>query len=614
VPGSNFYRSGDLAVYKSDGSIELIGRKDTQVKLRGQRIELGEIEHQARLSTPDLRDIAVELIVSHADNTRGPLLMAFFTVQTKPVGQTGSSDAEDGGDERTRRVSETILDGLEKVLPQYMVPSVLVPLAELPTTASRKTDRKRLREMGASFSAQQLGKMRTSSEGPKRQPSTETEQTLQRLWAQVLNIEPGSISLDDSFFRIGSDSIAAMKLVAKARREGLELTIANVFRQPCLEHLIRFLVVRVSVTVQPVQPFSLLPSAIKEAMFSDVESFRAAVGVQDAEDIVPVTYAQQLFISQGLRYPLQAFNYLFVDLGSDLDVELLKDSCRTVFSHFPVLRAHFVLFQDKWWQLTLRDPNLPFSAINVKGSLAEESQAICTQDLATVSEQGFPHGMLPTFFILIGNSIGQHRLIIRLSHAQYDGVCIPVILNSLADAYRQKPLPPAPPYSAYLAYSQTRLSISASYWSAVLKGSRITNITSILRPHVTGDTALREIQAERFVNTSQLPGDITMASLVSSAWAVVLSHISGEDDVVYRHVVAGRNSDIPGITEMVGPCLNIIPVRTIVSPNMTSTELLRSVQEQHVSVGQSDSMGLDDIIQNCTDWPVGSPFDTVVQH
>jgi hypothetical protein len=79
-------------------------------------------------------------------------------------------------------------------------------------------------------------------------------------------------------------------------------------------------------------------------MFSGVEPFGPAIGVLDAEDIAPVTYAQQLLISQELRFPLQAFNYLFVDLGSDLDVELLEDSCRTVFSYFPVLRAHFVLF------------------------------------------------------------------------------------------------------------------------------------------------------------------------------------------------------------------------------------------------------------------------------
>jgi non-ribosomal peptide synthetase component F len=87
-----------------------------------------------------------------------------------------------------------------------------------------------------------------------------------------------------------------------------------------------------------------------------------------------------------------------------------------------------------------------------------------------------------------------------------------------------------------------------------------------------------------------------MASLVSSAWAVVLSRISGEDDVVYGHVVAGCNSDIPGIMEIVGPCVNIIPVRTRVSLNTTLTKLLCSVQEQHALVGQLDLMGLDDII------------------
>jgi aryl carrier-like protein len=279
----------------------------------------------------------------------------------------------------------------------------------------------------------------------------------------VLSIKADSIRLDNSFFRIGGDSIAAIKLVAKARKEGLQLTAADVFRQPKLKHLARSLAVRVSVIAHPAQPFSLLSFATKKAMFFDVEPFGGAVGVQNAEDILPVTYTQQLFISQGIRFPLQAYNYFFVDLGSDLDVELLKDSCSTVLNHFSILRTYFVLFQDKWWQLTLRSLALPFSTIKVEGSLAEESQTFCTQNLKKVSQQGFQRGMLPTFFTLIENSIEQHRIIIQLSHAQYNGVCIPVILNSLADAYQRKPLPPAPPFSAYLAYSQTRLSISASY-------------------------------------------------------------------------------------------------------------------------------------------------------
>jgi hypothetical protein len=289
-----------------------------------------------------------------------------------------------------------------------MVPTVFIALSQLLITATRKTDRKRLCEIGELVSAEELAAMLAASSQGKRALTSETQQTLQRLWAQVLNIKVDSIRLDDSFFCLGGDLIAAMKLVAKAHNEGFQLAAADVFRQPKLEHLVRSLAVRDNVTVHPVQPFSLLSFAMKEAMFSDIKPFGPAFRVQDAEDVAPITYAQQLFISQGLRYPLQAFNYLFVDLGSDLDVELLEDSCRTVFSHFPVLRAHFVLFQDKWWQLTLRDPDLPFSAINVKGSLAEESQAICTQDLATVSEQGFQHGMLPTSFTLVRSLTGQH--------------------------------------------------------------------------------------------------------------------------------------------------------------------------------------------------------------
>jgi amino acid adenylation domain-containing protein len=607
------YKTGDLVRYNSGGNLVCVGRKDGQVKVRGQRVELGEIEHHVRECMPEAKQVAVEVVLPGGKKEK-TVVAAFLQLVDETHGEALPGEAAD--DVPLARVvfPAQASAKLADRLPGYMMPDVYFAIAQLPMTVSGKTDRKRLREIGASFSAQQLAEMRTASEGPKRVPSTEAEKMMQRLWARVLNIEADSIGLDDSFFRLGGDSIAAMKLVAEARNEGFQLAATDVFRQPKLKHLARSLAVRVSVIAHPAQPFSLLSSAIKEAMFSDVEPFGAAVRVQNAEDIAPVTYTQQFFISQGLRSPLQAFNYLFVDLGSDLVVDLLRDSCRTVLNHFPILRTQFVLFQDNWWQLTLRNLELPFSTIEVEGSLAEESQNFCTQDLERVSQQGFQHGMLPTSFTLVRSLTGQHRLIIRLSHAQYDGVCLPVILNSLADAYWQKPLPPAPPYSAYLAYSQMHLSISASYWSAVLKGSRITNISSILRPQATNDTALRKVQAERFVDTPLLPGDITMASLVSTAWAVVLSHISGEDDVVYGHLVAGRNSDIPGITEMVGPCLNIIPVRTRMSSNMTSTELLQSVQEQHVSVGQSDSMGLDDIIQNCTDWPADSTFDTVVQH
>jgi len=124
--------------------------------------------------------------------------------------------------------SAEVEEKLAERLPSYMVPEVFFVVAQLPMTTSGKTHRRRLREMGASFSAQQLAEARTQNQGPKRQPSTEKEKTLQQLWARVLNIELDSIGLDDSFFQLGGDSIAAMKLVAEARQIGLHLVVADI--------------------------------------------------------------------------------------------------------------------------------------------------------------------------------------------------------------------------------------------------------------------------------------------------------------------------------------------------------------------------------------------------
>ncbi|KAE8822122.1 hypothetical protein PTNB85_10511 [Pyrenophora teres f. teres] len=208
---SRFYKTGDLARYKEDGSIELLGRKDTQVKLRGQRIELGEIEHQARLSAAaGVKDLAVELI---RPEDKDDMLACFVAAESSKGGQEETDD-EAWSATRTQAAAQAIRDRLEQFLPQYMVPNLFVPLTRLPTTASGKTNRKRLREIGASFTAQQLAKMRTSSQGPKRESSTEAERTMQQLWARVINVEPDSIGLDDNFFLLGGDSIAAMKLTS----------------------------------------------------------------------------------------------------------------------------------------------------------------------------------------------------------------------------------------------------------------------------------------------------------------------------------------------------------------------------------------------------------------
>jgi amino acid adenylation domain-containing protein len=602
------YKTGDLARYKTDGSIELLGRKDNQVKVRGQRVELGEIEHQVLLARAGAKEVAVELFKPQMN---GDSLLACFIV-------INDGDRDDQADKHGRdalsRVHmqdaiRIVRDKLTELLPQYMVPTLFVPMAKLPTTSSRKIDRKRLREIGASFSAQQLAELRTSSQGAKRAPTTEAERTMQQLWARVLNIEADSIGLDDSFFRLGGDSIAAMKLVGEARKQRMQLTAADVFRQPRLAQMGLTRRALYNNTLDPIPPLSLLPPTTKDDILCSNDLSKGAFQPDDVDDILPTTHMQRFYINRGVESPREAFSYIFLDLGPDIDIQLLRDSCQRLLDRFPILRAQFILSQGKLWQIVLHGLRVPFTLFDVNGPLSKESHTICLQDIHKADPLG-----LPTSFMLVRNTSIGHRLTVRLSHAQYDGVCIPVIFGTLAALYQQHTLLPTPDFSIYLAQARDQRMESARYWRQLLKGSHITNATVHLRPKASEEVAFRNIKVERFICAPRLPKNITMASVLSSAWALVLSSITGEEDVIYGRLVAGRNSDIPGIAEMVGPCLNIVPVRARIQPTRTSVELIRSVHEQYISLGQADSAQLDEIIQDCTDWPAGSAFDSVIQH
>ncbi|KAF1937772.1 acetyl-CoA synthetase-like protein [Clathrospora elynae] len=602
------YKTGDLVSYDPDGNLIYVGRKDSQVKIRGQRVELGEIEHHMRECVPESQQTAVEVIFLGGEKSSATLA-AFLQLEDKKIDALRAGKPADNG----LPVQMLFLAEVDKQMvdrvPNYMLPSVYFALPQLPMTTSGKTDRKRLREIGASFSAQQLAAMRTSSEGPKRAPSTQAERTMQQLWARVLNIEPGSIGLDDCFLRLGGDSIAAMKLVGEARKQGLQLDSAHVFRQPKLAQMCITPRRPIVNSTEPLPPFSLLPPTIKDSIFCRGDLL-GAVQRKDVANILPTTHTQRMFINRGIKSPHEAFNYLLFDIGPDLDLQLLRDSCQRLLDYFPILRTQFTPFQGDVWQVVLLRPHLPFITFNVSGPLSEETHAICLQDIQNTDPLG-----LPTAFMLVCNKSIRHQLILRLSHAQYDGVCIPIIFDTLSALYKQETLPPAPPdFSAFLAHTRHQRTESARYWCELLKGSHITKVTAHLRPKTSEAPALESVMVERMICAPQLPKNITMASLLSSAWALVLSSITGEDDVVYGHLVAGRNADIPGVAEIVGPCLNIVPVRVRTHLAKAPAELVRSVHEQYISLGQSDSAQLNEIIQDCTDWPAGSEFDSIVQH
>lgn len=203
--GGRLYKTGDLARYLPDGSIEYLGRMDQQVKIRGFRIELGEIEAVLG-SHPGVKECA---LAAWKDNAGSKRLAAYVVANGLPPG------------------APELRAFLGQRLPEYMLPSVFVPLAALPLTPNGKLDRKALPEPDGA---------RSALETRHAPPRDAVEKRLVGIWEEVLGVHP--IGINDKFFELGGHSLLAVRLVAEIEQAfERKLRLATIFQAPSVEQL-----------------------------------------------------------------------------------------------------------------------------------------------------------------------------------------------------------------------------------------------------------------------------------------------------------------------------------------------------------------------------------------
>lgn len=208
VAGQRMYRTGDLARWRSDGRLEHLGRSDSQVKVRGFRIELAEIEHALR-TLPDIREAAV---VAPETPGGGRTLVAFVVYR-----------GDDPG-------AEPVVRALKQRLPDYMVPSFVVPVAELPRTPNGKLDRQALAARP----------VEAASGGTVVAPQTAAEIAVAEIWREVLG--RAEIGVHDNFFQLGGHSLLATQVISRLRsRYDVALPIRSIFDAPTLGQLAQLL-------------------------------------------------------------------------------------------------------------------------------------------------------------------------------------------------------------------------------------------------------------------------------------------------------------------------------------------------------------------------------------
>ncbi|KAL0929811.1 non-ribosomal peptide synthetase protein [Colletotrichum truncatum] len=330
------YNTGDLVKYDEDGSLIYIGRKDTTTKIRGQRVDLGEVEYWLRECLPGAPLVAAEVIISRGEDAK-PVLAA-FVVQEK-INSNGANGLHDKDSEppaaQVINVPPEVEDALAEKLPSYMIPAVYFAVAQIPLNTSGKTDRRELRTIGASFTNQELAEQRKgdSSARSKGKPVTETERALQAIWARVLNIDPATISIDDSFFQLGGDSIAAMQVSSMARISLGNISTADIMRLKTLSRL------AASVVTKPKRVEIVNSEAVSEA---EGKAF----------GLSPI---QELYV-QLEQDPGNCFDQnFFLKLSEKTSFAYMTMSLETIISRHPMLRARFVQDENAIWQQQISD-------------------------------------------------------------------------------------------------------------------------------------------------------------------------------------------------------------------------------------------------------------------
>lgn len=602
------YKSGDLVQYNNDGSFRYCGRADTQVKLRGQRIELSEVEHHLKSAIGKGVEVAAEVLKLGNDQA---VLVAFICLGKNFDGDESLANISAITKDRLHNLVSGVDTRMAAFAPSYMIPSLFIPIRYLPLAPSLKTDRKKLRQMAVALSTAQLNFLEIhQSSGQKC--FTEMELRMQSLWATTLNIEPSRINQEDSFLKLGGDSILAIKLVAACRADKLSISVADVLRNLSLAQM-AVLVSSSSVPAQKkYEPFMTLGSVVNDQFLEEVICPQLAVDKSDIEDIAEGTSMQSLFISTGLLSNRGNTNYFVFSLSGSIDSGLLEKGCRELVQTHQILRTCFLVHRQQLLQVVLRNSQPEFRRHQAaKWRLGHLAAKLAKLDQAEPISLGDP---IVRFTFLDGGK--QSLLIMRLSHAQYDGMSIRLLVDDLASLYGGQNVPHRPSFSEFVHSSQESNSRGADeYWYNFLRGSSMTDVAIQNKPAYQ-NTKLKVISRDVPSISPQEHG-MTFATVLKAAWALVLAQISGESDVVFGHLVSGRNLSLGNgdINDVLGPCLNVIPVRVQLEERITTVlDLLHNIHNQQLAAIPFETTGFNKIVERCTDWPLWTRCSSVVQH
>ncbi|KGV27638.1 D-alanine--poly(phosphoribitol) ligase, subunit 1 [Burkholderia pseudomallei MSHR4462] len=577
VAGGRLYKTGDLARWRTDGSLEYLGRNDFQVKIRGFRIELGEIEAQLAKVT-GVREVVVLARDSAADTDQNADLNASATANSSEkrlvAYYTGDADVV------------ALRAQAAQHLPSYMVPSAYVRLDAWPLTPNGKLDRRALPAPADDAYA------RAEYEAPRGAK----EEALAAIWRELLHVE--RVSRHDNFFELGGHSLLAVQLVSRLRQAlSVEVALGTVFDAPVL-------------------------SALAERLEAENTAVLPPIPLAPRDGRIALSLAQQrLWFLTQLEGVSEAYHMSgAVRLDGPLNREVLQRALNRIVMRHEALRTCFAREEGEPIQVIQPHADLTVSyhdlreAESIRHEAGNREQRAKNLSQAHASAPFDLSRDLPVRVLLLQLADEAHVVQVVMHHIASDGWSVGVFLQELSALYgsfiaeQGDPLAPLPlQYADYAAWQRRwlasgQLEKQGAFWQTNLSGAPTLLELPTDRPRppkqshagASVEVKLGAALSERVKRLSQRHGVTPYMTLLSS-WAAVLGRLSGQEEVVIGSPVAGRNRT--EVEALIGFFVNTLALRLDLSSEPTVGELLKRTKAQVLSAQAHQDLPFDQVVE-----------------
>jgi len=546
------YWTGDLGRFTMDGLIKVMGRKDSQIKIRGFRVETEEIE-SVLLQHQAVKEAVV--MAKEDENIENYLCVYLVSDQTITPGE--------------------FREYLSRELPDYMIPRYFIPLEKMPLTPNGKIDRRRLPEPeeviipGSEYVA----------------PTNETEKKLAAIWQEVLAVE--KVGINDDFIELGGHSLLVISILSKMHQEfNVELQLRDVFDNPTIKELSRLIM------------------DAEESIFSSIqpgERKEYYIATHDQRRMFTLSQYENIGTTYNLAMVSQ-FNGPF-------DPQRFEAAFLKLIQRHEVLRTSFRFLDNQLVQVIHDYDTIDFQIHHIDANASSQTGTSDIKKIINQFIQPFDLGKAPLLRVgLIKPGKNKHLLLLDIHHIISDGISEIILNNDFVRLYESEELPALKlryrDYSEWLNCMDRlgKLQQQEEYWLNQFRGeSPMLNMPlDFSRPVMQsfeGDVVGFRLGKEMTRQLKQMAKETgaTQYMVLLAMFNILLQKYTGQEDIVVGSIIAGRTH--PDLENIVGFFVKTMALRNQPAVHKTFDFFLEQLKKSTLETFENQLYPFDRLVE-----------------